>query len=78
MNICRGPVIEKEPFVAALRSGKIAGAGLDVFWIEPPDPNDEFLQYQVAATPHSASMTDLFVKKHRRACRGQRGPRGTC
>lgn len=62
VNICRGPVIEKEPFVAALRSGKIAGAGLDVFWVEPPDPNDEFLQYQVAATPHSASMTDLFVR----------------
>ena len=62
VNVCRGPVIEKEPFVAALRSGKIAGAGLDVFWVEPPDPDDEFLKYQVAATPHSASMTDLFVR----------------
>jgi phosphoglycerate dehydrogenase-like enzyme len=62
VNICRGAVIEKEPFVAALRSGKIAGAGLDVFWVEPPDPNDEFLEYQVTATLHSASYTDLFVK----------------
>ena len=62
VNICRGAVIDKEPFVAALKSGKIGGAGLDVFWVEPPDPKDEFFSYPVVATPHSASMTDLFLK----------------
>lgn len=61
VNVCRGPVIDREPFLVALKSGKIRGAGLDVFWIEPPDPSDELFSYPVVATPHAASMTDLFV-----------------
>jgi len=43
----------------ALASGKIAGAGLDVFWEEPADPEDPIFSYNVIATPHIGTSTDV-------------------
>jgi phosphoglycerate dehydrogenase-like enzyme len=39
----------------------IAGAGLDVFWEEPVDPDDPVFQYNVLATPHIAGSTDVSI-----------------
>ncbi len=55
----RFPVIDHDALVEALAHKQIAGAGLDVFWDEPADPDDPLFQYNVIATPHTAGVTDL-------------------
>ena len=59
INVARGPVIDHDALVEALAHGHIAGAGLDVFWDEPTDPDDPLFRYNVIATPHTAGVTDL-------------------
>ena len=59
INVARGPVIDHDALVEALAHGQIAGAGLDVFWDEPTDPDDPLFRYNVIATPHTAGVTDL-------------------
>jgi phosphoglycerate dehydrogenase-like enzyme len=43
-------------------SHPVAGAGLDVYWEEPPDPNDPIFGYNVLATPHIVGSTDVSMK----------------
>ncbi|MGH7966347.1 MAG: 2-hydroxyacid dehydrogenase [Candidatus Binatia bacterium] len=59
INVGRGPVIDYDALVTALEQGTIAGAGLDVFWDEPVDPDDLLFRANVIATPHIAGVTDL-------------------
>jgi len=55
INCGRGGIIDHDPFIEALKSGKVAGAGVDVYEKEPPDPKDPLLHMeQVFATPHTA------------------------
>lgn len=50
--------MDEQALFAALRAGKIAGAGLDVFDPEPPEPtNPLFGLPNVVLTPHSAGLT---------------------
>jgi phosphoglycerate dehydrogenase-like enzyme len=62
INLARGGLIEKNALREALAKGKIAGAGLDVYWKEPPDPNDQIFDYNVLATPHIAGSTDISLE----------------
>lgn len=58
VNVARGPVVDHDALLAALRSGDLAGAGLDVTWEEPIDPDDALLAERVAVTPHVGGVTE--------------------
>jgi D-3-phosphoglycerate dehydrogenase len=58
INAARGKVIDERALVRALQEGWIAGAALDVFEQEPPDPDNPLLKLDnVLLTPHVASST---------------------
>ncbi|UQY34587.1 2-hydroxyacid dehydrogenase [Pseudomonas fulva] len=57
INIARGKLVDEPALVAALQSGQIAGAGLDVFADEPRVPGELFELERVVLQPHRASAT---------------------
>jgi phosphoglycerate dehydrogenase-like enzyme len=62
INLSRGGLVNRRALQEALASGTIAGAGLDVFWEEPPDPSDPIFNFNVLATPHIAGSTDVSIR----------------
>jgi D-2-hydroxyacid dehydrogenase (NADP+) len=74
INMSRGDTIDEKALIEALRSGKIAGAGLDVFHNEPLEPESPLWGMEnVIITPHTAGGTpdyidralDLFLKSYK-------------
>ena len=58
VNTGRGALIDRGALLAALKAGRIAGAGLDVFHDEPLNPGDELLQCpNTVLSPHNAGQT---------------------
>jgi glyoxylate reductase len=62
VNAARGRIVDESALLAALREGRIAGAGLDVYWTEPPvgepaPPEELFKLDNVILTPHIGSAT---------------------
>jgi len=58
VNTSRGAVIDEAALAQALHQGRLAGAALDVFEREPPDPgNPLFSAPNLVVTPHSAALT---------------------
>lgn len=60
-NVARGGMIDEESLLAAIESGHIAGAGIDVFTTEPPSPDSSAARLiadpGVIATPHLGAST---------------------
>ncbi len=58
VNTARGGLVDETALIAALKSGHVGGAGLDVHSIEPaPDTNPLFQFQSVVVTPHIAWLT---------------------
>lgn len=67
INLSRGGIVDRDALENALENKIIAGAGLDVFWEEPPDPDDPIFKYNVLATPHIGGSTDKSMQGITRA-----------
>ncbi|MCZ6633127.1 MAG: D-2-hydroxyacid dehydrogenase [bacterium] len=80
VNVSRGKVVDEEALIAALRSGKLAGAGLDVTYTEPcPEDSPLWTEPNVILTSHSAGSSqhvrvramELFVENLHRYVKGE-------
>jgi phosphoglycerate dehydrogenase-like enzyme len=63
VNISRGPIVEENALVEALRSGHLTGAGLDVFDREPLPADHPFRSLDnVVVTPHTGYVTESLFR----------------
>lgn len=64
VNVARGPVVNEEALLDALRDDAISGAGLDVFATEPlPDESPLWDRDDVLLTPHVGGRSDTFPRR---------------
>lgn len=65
LNTARGPVVDSKALADALNAGRLAGAGIDVFEMEPPLPMDHPLLHtpNTIVTPHVAFATEESMVK---------------
>jgi len=61
INLSRGGIVDRAALEKALATCQIAGAGLDVYWEEPVDPDDPIFRYNVFTTPHIGGTTDVSI-----------------
>jgi len=65
INVGRGPLLDENALVLALREKKVAGAALDVFPQEPLDPDSPLWDVpNLLITPHTAGLTDKVWERH--------------
>lgn len=64
INVARGPIVDQEALLEALRTGRIAGAALDVHPVSPLPENDPLYDLpNVLLTPHMAGITDDAMER---------------
>ena len=66
VNVARGAIVDEAALIQALKDGRIAGAGLEVFWDEPRVPQELTAMEQVVLAPHIGSST-REIREHRGA-----------
>lgn len=72
INTARGPIVDQQALTTALKSSQIAGAGIDVFEVEPVPPDEPLLQLEsVIVAPHAICFTDEALRDNGRGdCQG--------
>lgn len=64
VNLGRGEIVDEEALISILKSGKIAGAGLDTYCQEPlPKDHPFWGMKNVIVSPHVAGMSDVYVEQ---------------
>ncbi len=64
LNLARGPIWDEKALYRVLKEGRIAGAGADVFEVEPATKDHPLLELDnFIGTPHSAAHTEEALKK---------------
>ena len=63
INCARGGIVDENAVLTALQSGQLAGAALDVFGKEPPEPSPTFQHENLIATPHLGASTKEAQEK---------------
>ncbi|NQU96257.1 MAG: C-terminal binding protein [Chloroflexi bacterium] len=72
INTARGPIVDGDALVAALKSGEIAAASLDVTPLEPPPVGYELLTLDnLTVTPHSAFLSRESLAELQRRTAGE-------
>jgi phosphoglycerate dehydrogenase-like enzyme len=62
VNVGRGPIVDEEALIAALKDGRLKGAGLDVFATEPLSAESPlWMMDNVLLSPHNMDMTTSFM-----------------
>src|SRR6476469_1941359 len=65
INTSRGPILDEKALIAALQNKAIAGAGLDVFDVEPLPPDHPFRKMDnVVITPHLGYVSEQNYRKY--------------
>ena len=63
VNIARGGIVDEHALVGVLETGKILGAGLDVFSVEPLPPESALCKLEnVILTAHQGGFSDDYVE----------------
>jgi C-terminal binding protein len=86
VNTARGAVVDLDALAAALREGRLAGAGIDVLPGEPPNPETPLLKlwqandppFNLIITPHTAFFSNegMIEMREKAACEIRRGLKG--
>ena len=69
VNVARGGMVDEQVLVAAVQSGQLGGAALDVFETEPLPPDHPLAREpRIILSPHSAAFTDECAERMAVAC----------